>query len=69
MLLKKLDNVTGIDTSNLAFKSNYIDLKVEVDKADINKLVNVSNNFFQKANDLCVDKLTLLLPVHLKSKN
>ena len=69
MLLKKLDNVTGIDTSNLAFKSNYIDLKVEVDKADINKLVNVSNNFFQKANDLCVDKLTLLLPVDLKSKN
>ena len=47
----------------------YIDLKVEVDKPDIDKLVNVSNNFFQKANDLCVDKLTLLLPVDLKSKN
>ena len=48
MLLKKLENVTGIDTSNLAFKSDYIDLKVEVDQPDINKFVNVSNNFFKK---------------------
>ena len=47
----------------------YIDLKVEVDKPDIDKSVNVSNNFFKKVNDLCVDKLTLLLPVDLKSKN
>ena len=47
----------------------YIDLKVEVDKQDIDKSVNVSNNFFKKVNDLCVDKLTLLLPVDLKSKN
>ena len=53
MLLKKLDNVTGIDTSNLAFKSDYIDLKVEVDKPDIDKLVNVSNDFFKTVNDLC----------------
>ena len=47
----------------------YIDLKVEVDKPDIDKSVNVSNNFFKKVNDLCVDKLTLLLRVDLKSKN
>ena len=72
MLLKKLDNVTGIDTSNLAFKSDYIDLKVEVGKPDIDKLINVStslNNVFKKVNDLCVDKLRLLLSVDLKSKN
>ena len=69
MLLKKLNNVTNIDTSSLAFKSDYIDLKVEVDKPDIDKLVNVSNDFFKTVNDLCVDKLTLLLPVELKSKN
>ena len=72
MLLKKLDNVTAIDTSNLAFKSDYIDLKVEVGKPDIDKLINVStslNNVFKKVNDLCVDKLRLLLSVDLKSKN
>ena len=42
MLLKKeLNNCTGDDASNLAAKSDFIDLKAEVDKLDINKLVNV----------------------------
>ena len=51
MLLKKLENITAIDTSNLALKSGNIDLKVEVGKPDIDKLVNVStslNNVFKK---------------------
>ena len=41
MLLKTLEHATGIDTSDLAAKEDYITLKVEVDKLDINKLVNV----------------------------
>ena len=42
MLLKKeLNNCTGDDASNLAPKSDFINLKAEVDKLDINKLVNV----------------------------
>ena len=39
----ELEGSTGIDTSNLASKGDFIDLKVEVGKLDINKLVNVLN--------------------------
>ena len=38
---KELDHATGIDTSGLAAKKDFIALKAEVDKLDINKLVNV----------------------------
>ena len=36
-----LKNVTHIDTSNFALKSNLSDLKTKVDKLDIDKLVPV----------------------------
>ena len=39
----ELEGSTGIDKSNLASKGDFIDLKVEVGKLDINKLVNVLN--------------------------
>ena len=39
MLLKELEHVTGIDTSDLA-KKDFIALKAEVDKLDIIKLTN-----------------------------
>ena len=39
----ELEGSTGIDTSNFASKGDFIDLKVEVGKLDINKLVNVLN--------------------------
>ena len=42
MLLKNLNYATDVDTSNLAEKSNFIALTAEVNKLDINKLVNVS---------------------------
>ena len=48
---RRLKAVTGVDTSNLAVKSDFIALKAEVDKLGINKLVNVStglNNLKQK---------------------
>ena len=42
MLLKKeLDHAAGVDISDLTAQKNFIDVKVKVDKLDINKLVNV----------------------------
>ena len=51
MLPKKVDYTSGIDTSALASEKNFVTLKAEVGKLDINKLVNVSttlNNSKQK---------------------
>ena len=38
---KELDHATGFDTFDLAAKKSFIALKDEVDKQDINRLVNV----------------------------
>ena len=57
---KELVNATGVDTSDLAPKKDFIVLKAEVDKLDINKLVNVQtslNDLKTKVDDLDVDKL------------
>ena len=37
-----LKNATGIDTYNLALKSNLANLKVEVDKIDVKEIKNCS---------------------------
>ena len=42
---KDLDNATMVNTSDLAAKKDFIALKAEVDKLDINKLVNVPTSF------------------------
>ena len=45
-------NAADVDTSNLAAKSNFVVLKSEVEKLDINKFVNVPtglNNFKTKS--------------------
>ena len=72
MLLKKeLDRPTDVDTSDLAAKKDFIALKAEVDKLDINKLVNVPiilNNLKIKVDDMDVGKLKTI-PVHLKKLN
>ena len=51
----------GIDTSDLADKNHYnIALKAEVDKLDINQLINVPtslNNLKTNVHDLDVGKL------------
>ena len=39
----ELKNVAGVDTSNLTAKSDFIALKAEVDKLDLNKLSDVVN--------------------------
>ena len=36
---KKLDHATGVDRSDLAAKKDFIALKAEADKIDINKLM------------------------------
>ena len=65
---KELDHATGVDTSDLAAKKDFIALKAEVDKLDINKLVNVPsslNNLKTKTDDLDIGKLKTV-PVDLK---
>ena len=54
---RELKDVTGVDTSNLAAKRDFIALKAEVGKLDINKLVSLPsglNNFNTKVDDLDV---------------
>ena len=41
MVLKELEHATGIDTSDLAARKDFIAWKAEVDKLDINELTNV----------------------------
>ena len=57
---KELGHATGIDTSDLTAKKDFIALKAEVDKLDINKLTNVPtslNNLKTKVDDLDLGKL------------
>ena len=49
---KELKHATGVDTSDLAAKKDFIDLKAKVDKLDITKLVD----FPTSLNNLNVDK-------------
>ena len=61
---KESDHATGVDTSDLAAKKDFIALKADVDKWDIAKLVNVptsSNNLKMKVDDLDVGKLRSVL--------
>ena len=66
---KELDHATGVGTSDLdAKKKKFIALKAEVDKLDINKLVNVPTslkNLKTKVDDLDAGKLKTV-PVDLK---
>ena len=64
MLLKKIDHGTGVDTSDLAPKSDDLALKAEVDKLNINKLFSIPtslNNLKTKVDDLDVGKLKTVL--------
>ena len=66
---KELDHFTGVDTSDLTAKKDPTAFKAEVDKLDINKLVNVPtslNNLKTKVDDLDVGKLKTV-PVDLKN--
>ena len=57
---KELKHATGIHTSDLTPKKDFIALKAEEDKLDINKLVKVPtslNNLKTKVDDLDVGEL------------
>ena len=61
---KELEHAAGIDTSDLAATKDFVALKTEVDKLDINKLINVPtslNNLKTKVDDLDVGKWKTLL--------
>ena len=45
-----LKNVTHVDVSSFASKTNLVNLKAEVDKLDIDKLVPVSNDLAKLSN-------------------
>ena len=64
MLLQTLEHATGIDTSDLAAKGDYIALRAEVEKLDINKLVDIptsSNNLETNVDGLDVGKFKTVL--------
>ena len=66
--IKELEHTTDIDKFDLAAKKDFIAMKTEVDKLDINKLVYVPaslNNLKTKVDDLNVGKLKTV-PVDLK---
>ena len=42
MLLRRIRHDVGVNTSNLAAKSDFTALKAEIDKLDFNELVIVS---------------------------
>ena len=45
-----IKNITHVDTSNFAVKTNLANLKTEVDKLDIDKLVPISNDLSKLSN-------------------
>ena len=45
-----LKNVTHVDTSSFAFKTNLANLKTEVDKLDIDKLLPVPTDLCKLSN-------------------
>ena len=68
---KELYHATGVDTFNLTAEKDFIALKAEVDKFNINKLINVWTSlkiFKTKVDDLEVAKLKTVL-VGLKKVN
>ena len=67
-LKKELNDVTGIGASNLAAKRDFINLKADIDKININELADVStdlNNLETKVEDLDISKFKTV-PIDLK---
>ena len=65
---KELYHATGVNTSELYAKKDFIALNTEVDKLDINELVNAPislNSLKTKEDDLDVGKLKIV-PVDLE---
>ena len=56
-----IKNISHIDTSNFALKSNLASLKTEVDKLDINKLVPVPVDLSKLSDVLKNDAVKMLI--------
>ena len=54
---KDINDITHVDTSNFALKTNLANLKTEVDKLDIDKLVPIPSDLSKLTN---VVKMMLL---------
>ena len=66
---KELEHAAGVDTTNLVAKNDFIALKVEGERLEINKLVIVLtslNNLKTKVGQLNVGELKTV-PVDLKN--
>ena len=50
-----IKNITHVDTSNFALKTNLANLKTEVDKLDIDKLVPIPNDLSKLSNVVKTD--------------
>ena len=64
----ELEHATGVDTSNIAAKSDFIVLKVEINKLDTNKLINALtdlNDLRANIDDLDLGKLKMV-PIDLE---
>ena len=48
---EEFKNITHVDTSNFALKTNLASLKTEVDKLDIPKLITTSNDLAKLSNE------------------
>ena len=57
---EELDHATGVDSSDLAVKKDFVALKAKVDKLNIDKLTNVPTSLYNlkaKVDGLDIDKL------------
>ena len=63
---KGYDHATSVDTSDLAAKKDFIALKAEVEKLDINNVWTSLNNLKTKVDNLAVGKLKTV-PADLKN--
>ena len=57
---EELDHATGVDSSDLAVKKDFVALKAKVDKLNIDKLTNVPTSLYSlktKVDGLDIGKL------------
>ena len=52
---EELKNITHVDTSNFALKTNLASLKTEVDKLDIPKLITTPNDLAKLSKEVQED--------------
>ena len=55
-----IKNISQIDTSSFALKTNLANLKIKVDKLDIDKLVLVSVDLSKLSDDMLLKKMYMI---------